>query len=131
MFGSTSEGPINHNTFIKLQTQTFNKQLTNPYVVEMPINARKIPSNDILGKASKGLQFWDPNTRQTSSRNIDLASYATNLEVSKELRDANNMCMKATLEDLLSSTNYASKLLVAGFIKKVILPTHPLYQRGI
>jgi len=130
MFGSTSEGPINHNTFIKLQTQTFNKQLTNPYVVEMPINARKIPSNDILGKASKGLQFWDPNTRQTSSRNIDLASYATNLEVSKELRDANNMCMKATLEDLLSSTNYASKLR-CGWLYKKGDPAHtPAVSKG-
>jgi len=128
-----SKGPIDHNTFVKLQTQTFNKQLSSPYFIEpnvLSLNSRKIPSNDILAKASKGLQIWDPNTRQTSSRNIDIASYATNLEVSKELREANNACMKATLDDLINSTNYASKFR-CGWLYKKGEPGHtPAVSKG-
>ena len=128
-----SKGIVDHNTFVKLQTNTFNNKLSNPYLVEpsvLSLNSRKIPSNDILGKASKGLQFWDPNTRQTSSRNIDIASYATNLEVSKELRDMNNACMKATLDDLLSSTNYGAKFR-CGWLYKKGDPAHtPAVSKG-
>jgi len=106
---------------VKLQTQTFNKRLANPYPVNADIvnvNPLTIPSSPLLSNAMKGLQFWDPNTRQTSVNRIDLSSYAADLNISKSLRDVNEKCMAANIDDLINSTDYSSKFRCGWLYKK-------------
>ena len=108
-----------HSEFVVQQQNLFTKQLANSYPTFLPVGANTNPA-DVLKTAVKDLAAYDPNTRQaTMSRDIDLASYATSVEVNKELIDANQRCATTPL-DILMGTENPNKKVRCGWI----------YQKG-
>jgi hypothetical protein len=91
-----------HSDYVVKQTMTFNKQYPNLY----PVGTN--PSN--LQNSSAGLASWDPNTRQSSLRDIDVAKYATGIQVSQELLNSHQRCKTATLDDLVNTESFDKKL---------------------
>lgn len=94
--------PNSHSQYVVKQTNTFNKQYPNLF----PVGTNP----DKLQNPSLGLSSWDPNTRQSSLRDIDVAKYATSIQVSQELLDSHQRCKTATLDDLVNTENFEKKL---------------------
>ncbi len=53
---------------------------------------------------------FDPNTRQPIQSDTNLAAYATSVEISQELIDAQQRCKTATLDDLINTQAPNSKI---------------------
>ena len=75
------------SSFTRSQTNLFNTQLPNQYPTVLPTSSASKPQ-DILRNASNSLITFDPNTRQPLQSETNLAAYATSVEISQELIDA-------------------------------------------
>lgn len=95
---------MGHKNYVTQQTNTFTKQLPDMVGTTMPKTAKQAPK-DVLSSARFGLSSWDPNTRQANLNNIDIANYATSIELSQEILDAQQRCKTATLDDLINTVN--------------------------
>jgi hypothetical protein len=100
---------LGHKEYVDQQTTRFTQQLPNAYMTPLPTSAKTKPS-DVLDQSQYGLSTWDPNTRQTHKREIDLKNYATSIEINQELIDAQQRCKTASLDDLINTYNPADKI---------------------
>ena len=107
LIGGNSDGFIDHPEFVTNQTNTFTKQYPNMYPTGENYN---IQNNTTLANAGLGLKSWDPNTRQSTSRDIDIARYATSVQVSQQLIDANQKCVVAPIDSLINTINTKDKV---------------------
>jgi hypothetical protein len=116
--GESEEGfqSSSYSEWVKNQTKRYNVQLPNAYPSLMETN--KAPAQ-VLKNSRFSLASWDPNTRQSSIRDIDLASYATSLEYNKDILDLQAKCKSNTLDNLINTESPTAKLR-CGWI----------YQRG-
>jgi hypothetical protein len=110
-----------HSQFAANQSDLFTKQLAKTYLSGLPTSSTNTPKN-ALAQSKFGLGSWDPNTRQASLRDIDVAEYATSLEISQDLIDANQRC-KTTPIDTLMNTETMNSRLRCGWIYQKGTPT--------
>lgn len=100
---------MDHKQYVDQQTTRFTQQLANAYMTPLPTSSKTKPS-DVLAGSQLGLSTYDPNTRQTHQRNIDLKNYATSIEINQDLIDAQQRCKTGSLNDLLNTYNPADKI---------------------
>lgn len=104
-----TEGFMDHPEFVEKQTKTFTKQLPNAFLTDKyPTATQK--ANMSKETALFSLGSWNVETRQASSRDIDIDNYATSMELSEELKRKQEICQKMPLEQLASVTNYNEKI---------------------
>jgi hypothetical protein len=113
-----SEGFTSQSEFVSNQSDLFTKQLANTYLTGLPTSSTNTPKN-ALKNSKFALGTWDPNTRQASLRDIDIAEYATSLDINKELVDANQRCLVTPIDELINTENLNARVR-CGWI----------YQRG-
>lgn len=111
------EGFQDHSSFVQDQTNTFTKQLPNPYLSGLPTSSTTTPQT-VLQNAFSGLATYDPNTRQARTQGIELDKYATSVEVNQDLLNQASQCETATLDGLLNTYNPSSKLRCGWIYKK-------------
>jgi hypothetical protein len=97
------------SSFTRSQTNVFNTQLPNQYPTTLATTSASKPQ-DILRNASNSLITFDPNTRQPLQSETNLSAYATSVEISQELQDAQQRCKTATLDDLINTQAPNSKI---------------------
>ncbi len=111
----------NHSDYVTKQTKTFTKQYPNLYPT---------PGNPNLPLTNDGLQTWDPNTRQSSLRDIDITTYAKTLQESETLSKLKSDCATATIDNI-SSLPGQSQTLRCGWVYKKGTPGNiPEVSRG-
>ena len=120
---------MNHQTYVDQQTTRFTKQLPNAYMTPLPTSTTEKPRN-VLQTALGGLGTWDPNTRQRQQRDIDIANYATSIEINQELIDAQQTCKATTLDDLLNTYNPADKFRCGWIYQKGTPADQPKISQG-
>jgi hypothetical protein len=126
--GSTnSERFIDHSDFAVNQTTKFTKQYPSIFPTQNDYN---IKSNAVLTNASLGLSSFDPNTRQSTTRDIDIANYATSLKVSQSMLDANQVCKVSPIDTLIGTTNYKSKVRCGWIYTKGNPGDQPIISQG-
>jgi hypothetical protein len=103
---AATSSPVEYGDYVSRQTRTFSTQLPN--MVPIITQNAKLPV-DILNQSKFSMAAWDPNTRSTSLRDIDLASYATPLETSKEITDYQNKCKSNSLDNLINTESPFAK----------------------
>ncbi len=120
---------MNHGSFLELQTDTFTKQLPNMTLTGLDIKKKTAP-NTVLDSARFGLTSWDPNTRQGNLNNIDLSKFATSIEISQELIDAQQKCQTTKLDDLINTYNPADKIRCGWIYEKGTPGDQPKLSQG-
>ena len=107
---------MNHAAYVAKQTTTFNQQYPNMYPTGLPTSATQTPQRSLAG-AGAALQTWDPTTRQSSLRDIDIATYATSVELNLDIQAESQRC-KTTSLDALLNTQDPNKTLRCGWMYK-------------
>ena len=102
VLNKSSEEFRDQNTFLNNQTNTFTKKLPN-LVLTPTLNTSNLINN--LKLAEPGLRTWDPNTRQSSLRDIDIAAYTQSIYTSQELQNLNQECRTASLDTIINTMN--------------------------
>ena len=102
VLNKSSEEFRDQNAFLTNQTNTFTKKLPN-LVLTPTLNTSNLINN--LKFAEPGLKTWDPNTRQSSSRDIDIAAYVQSIYTSQELQTLNQECRTASLDTIINTMN--------------------------
>jgi hypothetical protein len=94
-------------------------------------NASSVPQNQLtFQQATTGIITFDPNTRQPHKRETSLTAFASGLQLSQELRDAQDRCKVAVLDDLIN-TQDASQAVRCGWIYSKGTPgTQPKVSAG-
>jgi len=118
-----------HKNFVEAQDFTFTKQLPNAVGTLLPTTSTNKPK-DVLSSARFGLSTWDPNTRQTDINGIDLANYATSIEVSQDLLDADQKCKTTNLDSLINTYNPGDKLRCGWIYEKGTPTDQPKISQG-
>ncbi len=120
-----SEGftDINLSDYITTQTKTFTKQYPNLYPT--PGN----PSST-LNTANNALQSWDPNTRQSSLRDIDIATYVNTIQESEQLTTLKSNCANAQIETISAIAGQSQNLRCGWVYKKGTPGNIPEVSRG-
>lgn len=121
--GFTSADASAHTNYVAAQTKRFTQQYPNIY----PTTST---STNILQNASSGLSTWDPNTRQSSLRDINIASYATSIQANQELLSANAACKTSSLANLINTYNPNDKLRCGWIYKKGTNGAQPAVSQG-
>jgi hypothetical protein len=109
--GESEEGfqPSSYSDYVVSQTKLFNTQLPNAYPL-LTQSGAGTKANDLLKQSKFSLAAWDPNTRQTSLRDIDLAGYATDLNESKMLLEMQKKCKASSIDDLINTEDPAARI---------------------
>lgn len=110
------EGFMDQNQYVSQTTPMFESRLAKMVLTGLPTAGTTTPKQ-ILQNVSSGLGTWDPSTRQTSTRDIDLAEYATSIDVATSLNTQNNTCKVASLDSLMNTQN-ANDRVRCGWIYK-------------
>jgi hypothetical protein len=124
-----SEGFVSQSEFASRQTDVFTKELANPYLSGLPTSSTNTPKT-ILKNSQFALGSWDPNTRQASLRDINIAEYATSLEVSQDIIDANQRCKITPLDDLINTETTSSRLRCGWIYQKGNPTDQPKVSQG-
>jgi hypothetical protein len=111
----------NHSDYVTKQTKTFTKQYPNLYPT--PGNYNSSLTND-------GLQTWDPNTRQSSLRDIDITTYAKTLQESQTLAKLKSDCATATIDNVSGLSGQNDTLRCGWVYKKGVQGNIPAVSRG-
>jgi hypothetical protein len=120
---------IDQATYVANQTSVFNQQYPNMYPTGIPTTATQNPQK-VLANAGVALQTWDPDTRQSSLRDIDIAKYATSVDVSAELQNKSQQCKTTTLDALLNTQDPNAKLRCGWIYKRGTRGDRPAVSQG-
>lgn len=120
---------MNHGSFLELQTGTFTQQLPNMTLTGLDMKKKTAP-NTVLDSARFGLSSWDPNTRQANLNNIDLSKFATSIEISQELIDAQQKCQSTDLDSLMNTYNPKDKIRCGWLYEKGTPGDQPKLSQG-
>lgn len=123
------EGFVSQSEFAANQSDLFTKQLAKTYITGLPTSSTNTPK-DTLVNSKFGLGTWDPNTRQASLRDIDVAEYATSLDLSQDLVNADQRCKTATLDELLNTQNINDRLRCGWIYEKGSPTDQPKISAG-
>jgi hypothetical protein len=127
--GQRKEGFADHSDFVKKQTKTFTKTLPNAFLTDTyPTATQKINMSKESSVFSLGT--WDVETRQATTRDIDLDNYAVPFQLSPELRQKQAVCQAAPLEQLAASTNYNEKIRCGWIYEKGTPGYAPKVSKG-
>lgn len=118
------EGYVDHNSFVKQQTQTFTKRLPNSYLTTQT-------DPKLMDTTSLGFGYWDPNTRQLSTKDSDLSVLATSIGVSERLVQENQQCTTATLDDLVNTQDPNAKVRCGWLYQKGTPGSQPKISQGV
>jgi hypothetical protein len=118
-----------HKSFVDNQTKAYTTQLPNFFPTALPTTATKNPAQ-ALQNAKQSLAVWDPNTRQSTLRDINLASYATSVEVSGDLLNAHQLCKTSSLDNLINTENPGKKIRCGWIYEKGTPGDQPKISQG-
>jgi hypothetical protein len=118
------EGFVAQNQYLSQTMPKFDSRLPNMVVTGIPTAGTTKPQQ-VLQNANLGLGTWDPNTRQTSTRDIDIANYATSIDVATSLNTQNNTCKVASLDSLMNTQNPNDRVRCGWIYKKGSTPGAP------
>lgn len=118
-----------HGQYVEQATMNLDERLPNMVLTGIPTAGTTKPKQ-VLQNAHLGLGTWDPVTRQTSLRDINLAEYATSLNVADSLVTQNNTCKVTGLDSLMNTQN-PNDLVRCGWIyKRGTNPLQPAVSQG-
>jgi hypothetical protein len=118
------EGFVAQNQYLSQTMPKFDSRLPNMVVTGIPTAGTTKPQQ-VLQNANLGLGTWDPNTRQTSTRDIDIANYATSIDVATSLNTQNNTCKVTSLDSLMNTQNPNDRVRCGWIYKKGSTPGAP------
>jgi hypothetical protein len=120
-----------HSEFVVEQSKLFTKNLPNAFPTYIPDGSQSSPGNS-LKTAANDLAAYDPNTRQqTINRDVDLATFATSLEIKKEYIDANQRCSTTPLDILIGTENTSKKVRCGWVYQKGANGAYPAVSQGV
>lgn len=126
---STLEGFVAQNEYVSKVTPNYGSRLPNMVVTGIPTAGTTKPKQ-VLEKAHLGLGTWDPVTRQTSRRDIDIANYATSIDVATSLTTQHNICKGTSLDTLMNTQNPNDRVRCGWIYKKGTNPLQPAVSQG-
>lgn len=115
----------NHSDYVTQQTRTFTTQYPNMLPTSRNYNGILATNN-----ASSALQTVDPNTRQSSLRDIDITSYATTVQASEKLAEMTNQCRNANLNSVTNTPGQSQNLRCGWIYKKGTPGNIPEVSKG-
>lgn len=123
------EGFADQNQYVSKTMTQFQTRLPNMVVTGIPTAGTTTPKQ-VLQNANLGLGTWDPNTRQTSTRDIDLAEYATSLNVADSLTTQRNSCKVTSLDSLMNTQNPNDRVRCGWVYKRGAAGAPPAVSQG-
>jgi hypothetical protein len=129
--GRVNEGfaSMDQAAYVARQTATFNQQYPNMFLTGLPTSDTTSPQRR-LASAGGALQTWDPDTRQSTLRDIDIAQYATSVDLNLDLQAESERCKTATLDSLLNTQDPNKKLRCGWIYKKGTRGDRPATSEG-
>jgi hypothetical protein len=115
----------NHSDYVTQQTRTFTRQYPNLIPTSGNTTSTLVKNN-----ASSALQTLDPNTRQSSLRDIDITTYVQTLQESETLKNLKNGCANAQIENVTSVPGQAQNLKCGWIYKKGTPGNIPAVSKG-
>lgn len=126
---SSEEGFVAQNQYLSQTMPNFDLRLPNMVVTGLPTAGTTKPQQ-ILQNAHLGLGTWDPNTRQTSTRDIDIANYATSIDVATSLNTQHNTCKVTSLDSLMNTQNPNDRVRCGWIYKRGAPGAPPAVSEG-
>lgn len=123
------EGFQSPSSYQTTQTNYFTKQAANLYPTGLPTNSQTNPAM-VLADSLLGLGTFDPNTRQASSTNIELQSYATSLDANEAIQKQQAVCQTTNLDEILSTQDPNKPVRCGWIYKKGIPGDQPIVSQG-
>jgi hypothetical protein len=129
--GGRKEGfaSMDQSGYIAKQTAIFNQQYPNMVLTGIPTSSTDSPQRR-LASAGEALRVWDPETRQSTLRDIDIAQYATSVDANLDLQAESQRCKTTSLDSLLNTQDPTKKLRCGWIYKKGKRGDRPATSEG-
>lgn len=117
-----------HTNFIKSQQAYFGNKLTNTFPTTVKDTANSLTTT--LQTSVLGLGTWDPNTRQQTTRDINLAVMSMNTDTDAMLLQKQTECATTSIDDLLNTQNPSNTIRCGWIYKKGTSGNNPQVSQG-
>jgi hypothetical protein len=122
----TTEKFINGSEFLTKQTDYAKNKLPVMLITDGILSNAKTD----LKPSDPAFRTWDPNTRQSSLRNIDVGSYPVPLYTKDQLLKMQEDCKSSSIDSLINTTNLKSNVRCGWMYKKGVRGDQPALSTG-